>query len=103
MVSIGCAGCPPRSYLPRPCAPQELRTIDLSHNGLDGAVVTDTNLGAILPDCRHLTSLNFSANPLREVGALAIARAALRCRRLTVVNLGNCHVSECVLVLVLRV
>ncbi len=36
---------------------QELRVLDMSHNGLDGAVVLDTGLGVLLQSCIRLESV----------------------------------------------
>ena len=35
---------------------QELRVLDMSHNGLDGAIVLDTGLGVLLQSCIRLES-----------------------------------------------
>jgi hypothetical protein len=35
---------------------QELRVLDMSHNGLDGAIVLETGLGVLLQSCIRLES-----------------------------------------------
>ena len=66
--------------------------MNLSHNGLDGALIVESDMAKVLPDCRHLTSLDLSDNPIKEAGMVAIATASFRCRKLVYLNLGNCQV-----------